>query len=472
MIAVGDYACRWAYHGEVVSGEIRLEGSRPPRGELFDAPDTWVEGESKRSFSPHTETVDVLRSWLRSGHDAVLLHARLNHWWPDRTAVGARMALVGSGLPDGELLFDSVEFQVGGLTDLAGVRPLEQITFPKTLEGNVEFSATWNSETATQTWSTHDGDELVLKFTANIGHRAWFGFSLTSSPVITVFGAARPAEDWMHQYVRPLAEITTLATLRAQPVSWVMLHHGKKQFPTQLFTADIAQQPYDAAPTETSELISHDSGTLIRLGPDGATLPDLLTGWQNLQTTYVTFFDYLTAALRDTMSTKSRFLALIPVLEGFHLAKYGDGPMPRNKFREQRSAVLKRVAALEGIDDADVTFLKDWLSVLGSHKLAHRMRELVNRELGNGLRERVRARVDPVPEILHGLVEHPADVWEVMGTARNRIAHGSDNQPSPAQLAALTRLAHTVAIGVALNHLGVPDTVLCAAIDQGTWSRI
>ncbi len=60
-------------------------------------------------------------------------------------------------------------------------------------------------------------------------------------------------------------------------------------------------------------------------------------------------------------------------------------------------------------------------------------------------------------------------MWGVMGTARNRIVHGGDNQPSPAQLAALTRLAHTVAIGAALNLLRVPDTVLCAAIDQGQW---
>jgi hypothetical protein len=45
-------------------------------------------------------------------------------------------------------------------------------------------------------------------------------------------------------------------------------------------------------------------------------------------------------------------------------------------------------------------------------------------------------------------------VWAVMGTARNRIADGGDNQPSSAELAALTRLAPTVAIGAALNLLG------------------
>lgn len=63
-----------------------------------------------------------------------------------------------------------------------------------------------------------------------------------------------------------------------------MLRNGEKEFPAQLLAADIVQQPYDARP-ETSELISHGSGTLIRLGAEGATLPDLLAGWQSLQTT-------------------------------------------------------------------------------------------------------------------------------------------------------------------------------------------
>jgi hypothetical protein len=97
---------------------------------------------------------------------------------------------------------------------------------------------------------------------------------------------------------------------------------------------------------------------------------------------------------------------------------------------------------------------------------------IVDHELSEGLRERVRARVGPIPESLSGLVEQPEDVWAVVGTARNRIAHGSGKQPTAAQLAALTRLAHTLAIGAALNVLGVPDTVLCTSIDQGRWTVI
>jgi hypothetical protein len=488
MLTAGAYPCQWTYRGQVMSGEIQLEGSRVPVGEMFDAPGTWVVGEGRSSFGPHEDTMDVLQGRLRSGYEIVLLDVRVQHSLPRRSRVSGQLALAGWAVPE-KLLFDSVKFQVGGLTELAGVYPVKSITLPDTLHSDAMISATWNAETAAQAWTAGDGDNLDLEFTATIDHGRWYSFALSSAPVITVSGRPRSAEDWMRQYVRPLAEITTLATLRPQPVSWVTLYHTAKvpsglpfpdgvprretqQLPVQVFAADIAQQPYDAAPTEAHHRISYDTGTLIRLGPDGATLPDLLAGWQSLQTTYITFFDYLTTALRASMSAKSRFLALVPALEGFHLAKHGDGPIPRKEFKKQRKAVLQRVQDLDGVDQGDAEFLTSWLSVYGSYQLADRLRVIVDQEMGEDLRERIRARTDPVPESLSSLVDQAEDVWAVLGTVRNRIAHGSDKQPRSAQLEALTRLAHTVAIGAALNLLGVPDTVLCAAIDQGRWPVI
>lgn len=82
----------------------------------------------------------------------------------------------------------------------------------------------------------------------------------------------------------------------------------------------------------------------------------------SLQTTYVIFFDYLTVALRPSMSPKSRFLVLVPALEGFHQAKYGDGPILRKEFKKQRKNVLGRIAELDGVDPGDVDFLSKWLT--------------------------------------------------------------------------------------------------------------
>ena len=453
---------------------------------MFDAPGTSTEGERLISFEPHEDNQEILRAWLRSGNQAVLLNVQIQHLLPQESRVQGQMALIGWRMPD-NLLFDTVRFQVGGLTELAGVYPLKSITLPKTLDSDAVLSATWNAEMTTQVWTTDSGDCVELNFTATTEVERWYSFAVSSAPVMTVSGKPRSAEEWMRQYVRPLAEITTLATLRPQSVSWVTLEYPAKVSPgllpdvgqprhdsytlsAQLFAADIVQQPYEAAPTENSHLISYDMGSLIRLGPDGAALPTLLGGWRSLQTAFGTFFDYLTTALRANMSTKSRFLALVPALEGFHLAKYGDGPMPRKVFQKQRKAVLKRIGELDGADQSDVDFLKTWLNAYGSYQLAHRLRVIVDQELGEGLRQRIHAMTNPVPESLSRLVDRPEDVWTVMGTARNRIAHGGDKQPSLEQLTSLTRLAHTVAIGAALHLLGVPDTVLCAAIDQNRWA--
>ena len=113
ILAASTYPCQWTYRDQVISGEIQLEGSRVPGGEMFDAPGTWVEGEGSRSFEPHEDTLDVLRGRLRSGYETVLLGVRIRHSLPERSWVHGEMALTGSALP-GKLLFDSVRFQVGG----------------------------------------------------------------------------------------------------------------------------------------------------------------------------------------------------------------------------------------------------------------------------------------------------------------------------------------------------------------------
>jgi hypothetical protein len=113
ILAAGTYPYQWTYRDQVMSGEIQLEGSRVPVGEMFDAPGTWVEGEGSRSFEPHEDTLDVLRGRLRSGYETVLLGVRIQHSLPERSWVHGQMALTGSALPE-KLLFDSVKFQVGG----------------------------------------------------------------------------------------------------------------------------------------------------------------------------------------------------------------------------------------------------------------------------------------------------------------------------------------------------------------------
>src|SRR5258708_8516463 len=99
ILAAGTYPCRWTYRDRVVSGEIGLEGSQMPAGEMFDAPGTWVEGAGCRSFEPHDDTADVLRGRLRSRYEPVLLGARLHHFLPQHSWLHRRTPLIGCGLP-------------------------------------------------------------------------------------------------------------------------------------------------------------------------------------------------------------------------------------------------------------------------------------------------------------------------------------------------------------------------------------
>jgi hypothetical protein len=129
MLDTGIYPCQWTYREQEIDGQIWLEGSQAPGGEMFDPPGTWGEGGGHQSFSPHSNTAEMLWGRLRQGYKTVLLDVGIGHSQPGRSGLQARKALIGTDLP-GNLLFDSVRFQVGGLTELSGVYPLKDISFP------------------------------------------------------------------------------------------------------------------------------------------------------------------------------------------------------------------------------------------------------------------------------------------------------------------------------------------------------
>jgi len=283
--------------------------------------------------------------------------------------------------------------------------------------------------------------------------------------LIEVCGEPRTADEWIDTYVRPLAQITTFATADEQPICWVQLTTPREPSRTvQVFTSEITQKPYDAQPPEPGGLIS-----LLRLGSSGFSLAKLLTTWQDIRKQYDTFFDYLTTSLRGQMTMKARFLALIPALESFHTTKYGDGPLPRREFLRERKALLRRLKDNETVNDNDVEWLETWLDTIGSYQLQERLHELLDKDLGTALRDRLEARVSPLPNHLTDIIKGTTDIWRVMGKVRNNLAHGG-SQPTQEQLVSLTRLAHTMAIGLMLRQLEVSDSALVEAIDQELWS--
>jgi hypothetical protein len=427
-------------------------------------------------FPRPVEQAEVLWGHLENGYEIVLIDTHVEHWFPGRTRVNAGLALAGWRVPE-DLLFGMVEFQVGGLTELATVRPLEEIRIPMTLSGGADFAARWDAG-SDQRWSGADGDEIELKFVARIDYSGHYGLAVSSSPVVRVRGLPRSAGDWMRDYVVPLAELTTLATARRQQVAWVKLGvdtDNRSVASVQVFGDEVEDQAaFDA--TEPDNMISDIHTSLIPLGSNGVDLAALLARWHELRIRHRTFYDYLVMSRTDRHAGhRARLMTVVPALEALHDQLHG--PPPPGRDEQRRNEVLDRVFAMVQqfgdrgvVTTEDLGFLERRLAPSDGHKLAGRLKALVEHDLGAELRALLVSKVNPLPDILvlDGLNGRQS-AWEAMATVRNKLGHGVTPVPTTRQTAAVVRLAHTIATALALRLLSVPDTALRAGIDHGRW---
>ncbi|MGC0400532.1 hypothetical protein RKD27_003176 [Streptomyces sp. SAI-126] len=467
-ISSDEYQCTWVVDGASVAGTLELVGGKRPRGEVFDIPGEWwvpdegSEESGYRTFTPHTRKFPELRGRLRTNHEVVLIDAQISYLFPGEAHVWAEMALCGLELSDKPQSFDSVEFQVGGITELSGHRPLKEMRLPSTYATDMEFGVKWNTE-ADQTWCADTDEEISLQFAPYTKIDRGYSYSISPYPVITVKGASRTAEHWLEEYIRPLAQITQFATTQPQPISWVLLGtKGEPHKTVQVFAREISQEPYAASSPYAGGLT-----TLLRVGPNHASLAKLLKDWRSIQTDQDVFFEYLTISLTDDRSLQSRFLAVIPALESYHSVKYGLGPIDSKAFNKHRRGVIKRIKEAEGVTVDDAEWLEKWVSTLGTYELQERLRRLFS-DLPEELQQRITDKIEPFPEALTGIIQNCQDVWRIMGKVRNNLAHGG-KRPTVNQLISLTRLARTMAVGLALQDLNLPEKALINSIDHGDW---
>ncbi|AWS40188.1 hypothetical protein DKM19_01425 [Streptosporangium sp. 'caverna'] len=406
-----------------------------------------------------------LRGKLRTNHDVVLLDATLTRWMHDRALVTGGTALVGLGLPSGQdqPKFGSITFQVGGLTELSGASPIKETYRPASLAApDTEFKMVWNSD-VDQEWTALNGDKITLGYTAINKMTDHYEYYVKTHPYITVEGEYRTAGQWMQDYVYPVRQITSFATARRQPLSWITLEgKNERNYRAQLFAADIAQEPYEAQEPKVGFFT-----TLLRLGATGLSLATLIDRWQRLHEEHETFFDVFADQphQRDT-SLRSRLLLLVPALESYHSGERGDGTVTREQHRAQRKAVLEQLTQA-GADSDTVKWVKEQIDDRPGYPLNKRLRELVD-ELSPELRDRIQTRITSLPPELD-FMGGDVDVWNVMGKVRNNLGHGGTIHTDD-QLLPLVRLADTLTIGLALKKLNVPDTALIRAIDCGEWA--
>jgi hypothetical protein len=354
------------------------------------------------------------------------------------------------------------------LTELATVLPMSEVHLPGVLVAGSEFTATWGQH-GTQTWTMPNGDDITLQFAATMSDKDFYGFSVTTSPRVRVRGKPRPAAEWMSVYVLPLVELTTFATERRQPVSWVYLYsQDRPMLPVQLFSEDVDDQAaYDAARPAPDAVISDSHASLIPLGPAGVDLSHVLIEWSKLKADHRALHDHLTLRRReDSTSDRAVLLSAVPALEALHDQLHGRPPAgPEEQVRDE---VLARVSALPGLSDEDREYLDRRLAPPEGYKLAHRLTMIADRDLSADLRHLITTRTDPLPDGLVLESTQNQTIWETLATARNRLGHGKDTVPVPEQTRALARLAHCMALAVALGRLGVPDDALRSAIESSS----
>jgi len=351
-------------------------------------------------------------------------------------------------------------------------------------------SATWSAEAAAQTWTAENGDQISLRYDPTWPSLGGFGYTVRTSPVVYIKGTPRGIDSWMNDYVRPLAQLTALGTYRVQPVSWVMAYAGDRGPGAQVFASDVAQDPFDAELPRPRDAIAPGHTTLIRLGPGGADLAELFAKLHQLGQECPAFSEYLSQITWPGRSSKTALLQVVPALEALHAALHGEGPIADKAFKKDRRRIVKtlrrsvprrdaaswhrRLKAWKGrgrhdLSATDVAFVSTWLSPRSSYPLHERLRTIASTNLSSDLKQQLEAKTQPIPPVLHGFVDGAKDVWDLMGTARNRLAHGHGKQPTDAQITALNQLAQVTAIGAALELLDVSDVALCAALESGSW---
>lgn len=403
----------------------------------------------------------MVRGELRNNLDIALPAAHVSHQLPGQSMLLASLAVVGPRLRENhELIFDEITFQVDGLTELAGVTPLKEYKVPLQLADGAPCGGVWNGG-STQEWTSQEGDCVRMHYLASFAAPQGYKLSFTTAPVITVSGKPRPLDEWMSTYIRPSAGLAAFATSRRQAITFVKVkREGLGQ--ASLYGRELTQQRFDAERPQPGAMPA-----LVRCGPGGSSLPDLISRWSAIKHEYPVFLDYLTSIPAEGLPVTARFTALMASLESFHTIKYGAGPASRKDFAREKNNVMKQIRQSRDVPKENYAWLRRWGTFFGTYELRERLSALYE-GLPRALRDLVDASVDPIPDLLADVVNDPQDIWHIAGKVRNNLAHGNIPQTNTQQ-AALTQLGNTIAVGHALGLLQAPVDPFAEAIKRGDW---
>lgn len=462
----GEYSCEWILDGEVRPGVVELRSSRRPRGEIFDL----GELSSRKFWSAEVTRLPKLTGKLRDNSDIVLLDVVINRWFPDRADVSSATAIVGFELNVEDIVFDEVEFQVGGLAELAGVTPVAKTEFPRFVKGqDRRFGMTWNEESERE-WELR-GDRINLGFHFNAKVNDPYQFVIQTRPVVTLSGSPRPLSEWWSAYIEPIRAISSLSTAKPQSVRWIVLSRRVREpklgnpnetidraIRSQVFASDLNQESYFAERGDPTR------PAFVTLSEEGSSLARYVDRWSAGAQGQSVFQELLVACMSDGLTSRARFLTIISALESWHAASFDDeARIERHKIT--RDHTLRRIR--DRISVRDFKWIGKYLDARGAPTLEQRLRRIYE-DLDADLREAIRPHVDPIPLGLHSIRPGATNVWQCIAALRNDLAHGGRSHAQNEVLAGL-RLSRTILIAVTLTDIGAPASQLSSYIRAELW---
>lgn len=220
IAAPGEHNVTFHHPAGSVPGVLSLEAERPPRGTVWDLrlPEDGAlrdpDGTYRGHGLPSVERLPALTATLRSNLPAFLEDVTLSHWMPGRAHLDAAVAIVGWAATGTGPRFDRFGVQATGFAQFFGTRPLRHVAAPGLFDGRLPEEVTVGFEEKPDLEWAEVGVETSARWRTSIGGIGdAFHFEIKSSPWIEVMSAeSSPWDKWLHQWLRPLVDLVSLAT--------------------------------------------------------------------------------------------------------------------------------------------------------------------------------------------------------------------------------------------------------------------
>ena len=230
--------------------------------------------------------------------------------------------------------------------------PLKELRWPsgqsRHLEG--EFVAVGNPD-STLSWDDGDTDVTCSYSCQQSSINNGYRFELQFAPVVRISSTrGRQVDEWIEEFVTPLARLLTLVTRAPQTLSWAMFEHRSKDrqrpaITAQLFGTGFAQEPYVSE--DATAWLKGETRPLLDLASTGLNLRKLLQSWHDLDDCDNPFVElYRLTMFQQSLPQRAQFLYMVQALEALHSYEHREQEsIAEGIYRAHRVEILGRLEA-------------------------------------------------------------------------------------------------------------------------------